>query len=325
LVTNRYANWLLALAYAYLFVYVIPWVDIYGEEFADIFNYIERIEYLERGGKEGEFSGILWITSEPLWKEIIIFIGHTFNDYRAALYGVSFLTVFVYASFLLKRVEFYIAMIFLINPMSVDFFMSQLRNAVAFSLLLIAYDIYESNREKVILPILILILATFIHMSMPIFIGVYYILYRLDQKIEDKKYYLVSLILALFMALFMKYGSLALLAAIGDRHAGYDEYIEAASISYSITWFIIAVILATFANFSSSYERIFVAYAITFMAFFFFASVLNIFAARYVAVTMPMIIIAIKYLPKHIKQGTYLLLFVYTIYSFKYWLQLSIL
>jgi len=325
LVTNRYANWLLSLAYAYLFVYLIPWTDIYGEEFADIFNYLERIEYLARGGKEAEYWGILWITSEPLWKEIIIFIGHTFNDYRAVLYGISFFTVFVYASFLLKRVEFYIAMIFLINPMSIDFFLSQLRNAVAFSLLLIAYDIYENNREKVTLPILILILATLIHMSMPIFIGVYYLLYKLDEKIEDKKYYLVSLITALLMALFMKYGSVVLLAAIGDRHAGYEEYIAAASISYSIAWFILAIILATFAQFSNKHERIFVAYAITFMAFFFFASLLNIFAARYVAVTMPMIIIAIGYLPKHIKQGTYLFFFAYTIYSFKYWLQLSIL
>jgi len=317
LVKNIYGNWLLSLAYAYLFVYFIPWTSIYGQEFVDIFNYIFRIEYLATGGKEADYWGILWFTSEPLWKEIILFIGNYFNDYRAALYGVSFFTVFVYAYFLIKRVDFYIAMIFLINPMSVDFFISQLRNAVAFSILLIAYDIYDNNREKVIIPIFLAIMATFIHMSMPIFIAIYYILYRLDEKIEDKKYYLVALFMALIIAV--------LLSSIGDRHAGYDKYIAASSVAYSIAWFIIAMILATFAEFSNKYERILTAYAITVMGFYFFASLLNIFAVRYVTVIMPIIILSIGYLPKHIKQGTYLFLLLYNIYSFKYWLELVIL
>jgi len=325
LVKNIYENWFLSLVYAYLFVYLIPWTTLYGQEFSDIYNYIFRIDYLAKGGNEAEYWGILWLTSEPLWQEIIVFIGHTFNDYRAVLYGISFLTVFVYASFLIKRVEFYVAMIFLLNPMSVDYFISQLRNAVAFSLLLIAYDIYENNREKVKLPIFILILATLIHMSMPIFIGIYYLLYRLNEKIEDKKYYLVALATALIIAIFMKYGSTLLLSAIGDRHAGYDEYITASSVAYSIAWFVIAIILATFAEFSNKYERILVAYAITVMGFYFFASLLDIFAVRYVTVIMPVIILTIGYLPKHIKQGTYLFLLVYNLYSFKYWLELSIL
>jgi len=325
LVKNTYSNWLLSLAYAYLFIYLIPWTSIYGEEFADIFNYLARIEYLARGGNEAEYWGLKWIISEPLWKDVLLFIGYVFDDYRAVLYGISFFTVFVYASFLIKRVEFYVAMIFLINPMSVDFFLSQLRNAVAFSFLLIAYNIYENNREKIKFPIFLLILATLIHMSMPIFIGIYYILYRFNEKIEDKKYYLVALATALIIAIFMKYGSTLLLSAIGDRHAGYDEYIAASSIAYSITWFIIAIILATFAEFSNKHERILVAYAITIMGFYFFASALGIFAVRYVTVIMPIIILAIGYLPKHFKQGTYLFLLAYNIYSFKYWLQLSIL
>ena len=61
------------------------------------------------------------------------------------------------------------------------------------------------------------------------------------------------------------------------------------------------------------------------MGFYFFASALGIFAVRYVTVIMPIIILAIGYLPKHFKQGTYLFLLAYNIYSFKYWLQLSIL
>lgn len=325
LVSNLYLNWLLSFIYAFIFIYLIPWTEIYGGEMVDIFNYVERIEYLAGGGNEAEYWGLKWVTSEPLWKQVIIFISYVADDYRFALYMVSFFTVFVYASFLIKRVEWYVAMIFLLNPMMVDLFLAQLRNVVAFSLVLIAYDIYESNREKIRLPIFILLLATLIHMSMPVFFGIYYLLHRFNQTVEDKKYYLMALATALFVALFMKYGSNLLLTLMGDRHAGYDEYIASSSISYSIAWFIIAIIVGTFANFSNEHERVFIAYAITIMGFFFFASFLNIFASRYVAVIMPVIIISISYLPKHFKQGTYLFLLAYNIYSFKYWVQLTIL
>ncbi|CAA6811827.1 MAG: Unknown protein [uncultured Sulfurovum sp.] len=112
---------------------------------------------------------------------------------------------------------------------------------------------------------------------------------------------------------------------LGDRRANYGEIIEASSLSFSVAWFIIALVVATFAEFKGSKNRVMVAYAITIMMFFFFSSILNMFAARYVAVIMPFIIIAIGYLPKHFKQGTYLFLFAYNIFAFKYWLKLTIL
>ena len=325
MVTDKYANWLLSLIFAFIYIYLIPWTELYGSEFVDIFSYIERMDYLHQGRPEMEYFGLKWLLSEPLWKAIIIGFGNISTDYRAILYGVSFFTVFVYASFLIRRVEFYIAMIFLFNPMMVDLFLSQLRSVFAFAIMLIAYNIYENNRESKLLPIILLIMATLIHMSMPIFYGVYYLMYRLNRNTEAYKYYFFAVLTGLFIAFFMKYGSTLLLEMIGDRHAGYDEYIAAASVAYSIAWFIIAIILATFGDFEEKEKRIQVAYAITFMSFFFFSSIVNIFAARYVALIMPFVILSISALPKHIKQGTYLFLVVYNIYSFKYWLKMTII
>jgi len=324
-VTDRYTNWLLSLIFAFIYIYIIPWIELYGGDFVDIHSYITRIVYLHDGRPEAEYFGLKWLISEPLWKAMLIAFGNMFTDYRAVLYGVSFVTVFIYVSFLIKRVEFYIAMIFLLNPMMVDLFIAQLRSVFAFSIVLLAYNLYENNKDAKILTVVLLIMATLIHMSMPIFYAIYYLMYRLNHKVEDYKYYFFAIVTGLIIALFMKYGSNLILTMIGDRHAGYDEYIASASIAYSISWFIITLILATFGDFSDREKRVAVAYAITFMAFFFFASVLNIFAARYVAIIMPFIILSISYLPKHIKQGTYLFLVVYNIYSFKYWLSLVIL
>jgi len=263
--------------------------------------------------------------SEPLWKEILIFIGYAFEDYREVIYALSFGITFVYVSFLIKRVHLLIAIIFLFNPMMVHLFMEQIRIAIAFCLVLIAYDLSEDEEKLRRSSILLLIMAPLIHTAILVFYFFYYLLYKLNEKVEDKKYYLIAIITAFMVAFLMKYGANLLLVMLGDRRANYSEVIESSSIAYSIAWFIIAIIVGTFAEFKERKERVLVAYAIMVMCFFFFSSLLNVFAARYVAVIMPLIIISISYLPKHFKQGTYLFLLAYNLFSFKYWLKLSLI
>lgn len=325
MIKNDSLNYFLAFLFATFFIYLIPWIELNGGEFVDIYFYMDRIDYLQAGGNEREYAGLAWLFSEPLWKEIIIFIGYAFDDHRSALLGISFLITFFYTFFLLRRVEFYIAIIFLFNPMMVDLFMAQIRIAMAFIFVLIAYDLYERNTNYKIWVVLLLITGFLIHMSMIVFYGIYYLLYKLNEKVEDKKYYLIAIFTALFIALFMKYGSNLILLAIGDRHANYGELIESSSLTYTFAWLIIASIIATFAEFKEPKNRILIAYAITMMFFFFFSTVLNMFALRYISVTMPITIIAISYLPKHFRQGTYLFLFAYNIFLFKYWFQLTVI
>jgi hypothetical protein len=206
-------------------------------------------------------------------------------------------------------------MLLLLNPMIIDMIIAQIRIALAFGLILMAYDLRSRWGSA-----LLIVVAFLIHASMPVFLGIYYILYYLNGEIKAKKIYLVSLALAIILALFMKYGIDTILNLIGDRHAGYEDVIKGSTLSYSLVWIIIAMILATFALYENDEERIIIAYAITIMSFYFFASALGIFGKRYVTVTMPFIIIAIGYLPKHYKQGTYLLLFLFNTYTFKLWM-----
>ncbi|HHD82461.1 MAG TPA: hypothetical protein ENK94_04635 [Campylobacterales bacterium] len=325
MVKNIYLNYLISFIFALIFVYVIPWVGLFGEEFHDIHNYLDRIVYLNDRGTEREYAGLLWFLSEPLWKEILIFIGYAFEDYREVIYALSFGITFVYVSFLIKRVHLLIAIIFLFNPMMVHLFMEQIRIAIAFCLVLIAYDLSEDEEKLRRSSILLLIMAPLIHTAILVFYFFYYLLYKLNEKVEDKKYYLIAIITAFMVAFLMKYGANLLLVMLGDRRANYSEVIESSSIAYSIAWFIIAIIVGTFAEFKERKERVLVAYAIMVMCFFFFSSLLNVFAARYVAVIMPLIIISISYLPKHFKQGTYLFLLAYNLFSFKYWLKLSLI
>ncbi len=312
--------WTWAFIYAGIYVFLIPWVDILGHEFEDTANYIFRIIYIQEGGEEGTLSIVQMLFDEPVWRGILFILGVTFEDYRFALYIISFIAIVLYGSFFFRRVEFYVVMILLLNPMSVNLFIEQVRIALAFGLLLVAYDVHSKR-----LQIFIVLIAFFIHSSMPIFIGVYYILHHYNSRIEARKYYLIALGIALGMALFMKFGLDIILTAIGDRHAGYGDISAGSSIAYSIVWFMIASIIAIFANFENDEERVIAGYAIVFMTFFFFGSILGIYAQRYVAVIMPIIVIAIGYLPRHIKQGTYLFMFAYNLFMFKYWLEITLL
>lgn len=319
--SREYDNyWIWAFIYATIYVFLIPWVDILGREFADTANYIFRIVYIQEGGKEAEISGIKFLLDEPVWRGILYILGVTFQDYRFALYVISFIAMVLYGSFFFRRVEWYVVMILLLNPMSVNLFIEQVRITLAFGILLVAYDIHSKS-----IQLFLALIAFFIHASMPIFIGVYYILYHYNSRVEPRKYYLITLGIALAMALFMKYGLDIILTIIGDRHAGYGDISAGSSISYSISWFIISIMIAVFADFQNDEERIIAGYAIVFMTFFFFGSILGVFAQRYVAVIMPLIIIAIGYLPRHLKQGTYLFMFAYSLFMFKYWLQLTLI
>jgi len=312
--TNKNYNlYLLSLLYAILITYVVPWTTIYHGDFLDIGNYLTRIEYLHRGGTEAIHRGISWLFTEPLWKYIIIAIGFIFDDYRLALYLISILIVFLYGIFLFKRVDYYIGMILLFNPIFINLVMAQIRSALAFAILLLAYDLSSKTWSKVLA-----VAAFLIHASMPLFILIYFLLSKLNQKVAPKKFYLITILTALMFALFMRFGIDILLNIIGDRHAGYSDVIAGASLSYSIIWFAIGIMIAIFATFENEKERIIAGYAITMTSFFFFSSLLGNFAQRYVALTMPLIIISIGYLPKHYKQGTYMVFFLYILLLFKY-------
>ncbi len=312
--TNKTYNlYFISLFYAILITYIVPWDIIYHGDFIDITNYLNRIEYLHEGGNEGVHTGISWLLNEPVWKYVIIGIGLVFDDYRLALYLISILIVFLYALFLFKRVDYYIGMIFLFNPMFIDLVMAQIRSAFAFALLLLAYDL-RSQKWKIIVAIT----SFLIHTSMPLFIIIYFLLQKLNHMVASKKYYLITIFAAFFIALFIRYGVDILLTFLGDRRAGYDDIIEGASLSYSIVWFTIGLIVATFATFENEKQRIIAGYAITMTSFFFFSSLMGNFAQRFVALTMPLIIISVGYLPKHYKQGTYVLFFLYILLMFKY-------
>jgi len=314
--------YLFILGYVYLFVYLIPWIEILGKDWTDISNYTFRIEYLARGGEEQGITGFISLLfSEYIWKVILLGIGEFFQDYREGLYLVSYVALLLYALFTFKRVHFLLAIALMINPMFVDLIMGQIRIALAFPILLLAFH-YRIYRR---FSILLILIALFIHTATILFLGIYFLLKIIDYYTEHRSLYFVSLGLGVAMALFIKYGVIFLLSIVGDRRAAYADSYQSSSLTFSLPWLIIALLLTWKANFESKEERLITAFSVLMISLFFTVSALGLYGQRYVAISIPLIIIAIGFMPKHFRHWTWAYLFFYQFLQWKYRVVLTII
>jgi len=308
---------ILILLYAYIYVFILPWNF---SSLIDYNNYLDRIIRLSIYGYDNNLEGYSIITSEYLWGLLLFKVSKYPLIYEDFLKFISFFNLCIYTFFTLKKkVHPFFIIVFFFNPIFMDLIMSQLRIATAFSILLIAFML---NNKKIQLPLLVS--AILIHTASLVFIGIYYILYLLQMRLKSRKEYLYAMIIAFFIALFLKYGVDMILVPLGDRRANYSEVISNSSVKYSLFWFIAALTLV----FKSKYHEkdfklnLIISFSIVMMSLFFFSSVIGAYGQRYVAVSVPLIVISIYVLPKKYSWSLFFLFFIWQLFQLFYWLHL---
>ncbi len=320
---DRVVVYLFIFGFGYIYVHMIPWVEIFGEDWKDISRYLFRIAYLARGGEEREYSGISVLFSEILWKEILLWINQFFESHREGLFFCSYLALVFYSLFTFRRVNILLALVFFFNPMFIDLILGQIRMALAFSLLLWAYGM----RERRVIFFMLLSVSVMIHTGTLLFMGIYLVLKKMDERYGKEIFYKLSLIFGILFAFFIKYGLILILFIVGDRRA--DSYasgsIASSSMAFSLTWFMVALLLAFEADYEHEEQRMIVGFSIVMMSLMFSLSTLHLYGQRYVAISVPLIIISIGYLPKPLKQWTLIYLFIYQFLQWKYRLVLTII
>lgn len=308
---------LISIIVSYLYVFVIDWTLIKTAGFSDFFNYLERIIYLEKGGLERSSSGLSILFSEFIWKYVLLFTSSIFSKPETALYFISALSFSIYFYFTIKRVNFFIVLILLINPMFIDLIMGQIRIALAFSLLLIAYELKE--RMKYI-SISLLLITPMIHTSMFLIILIYFVLsFIINLKMHLRKRYILVFLTAFIIAFFLKFGADSILVSVGDKRANYSEVIQASSIKYSLFWFILSIILFLYVKPKNKNENLIVVFSITMICLFFFSSLINAYGQRYLAIAIPLVIISVNYLENKQKYITFFLITIYQGLQYLYW------
>ena len=225
-----------SVGYAF-FVVFFPWGEISKAGFSDFDNYVEFYSYVNTQGKSVvEFyqlsTLIQYFTHEVLWFELVRWLTRVTGDVATGLHIISFFILLVWGFFLLKRVSYGVALLFLFNPSAIDVAMSGIRNGLAWSLVIVGLNV-----ESKIVKAGLFLIALFVHSSTLALLAIYYSTELAVRFIKDKKILLAGgLGVGVCMGLMLTVGSQFVLGAIGDRHAGANYVVGGGSFLQASLW-----------------------------------------------------------------------------------------
>lgn len=307
----------LSIGFSFVFVYIIPWDNL--KEFNDVENYINRIVYLVGGGIESEYSGISIISSEFLWKYILLYLSSLDffdHNYRAVLQFISFMSLFIYTRFSLKRIHFIIFLLLVFNPLFMHLIIEQVRIALAFSLLLVIYEYRDIKWIYILIAACILI-----HTASLLLVFIYILLEVVIRLLNKNKVYIYALIASFILAIFLKFGVDAVLGFLGDRRA--NASVRTSSLLFSVFWLYNALMLVLYCKKNNADLIRIASYSIFMMGLFFSSSIMGSYGQRYVAISFPLIIISISGIKNyHVKYASVFLFVLYNLLSWFYWFKL---
>lgn len=219
---------------------LVPWPEIfrsiYGYPMVDREVYTEYFLYGTSVLDYKEFSGVLtYYTGEFLWHFGVRSLASVGIDLPDIFLVISFLLYFSFG-FLVLRENSPWALLLVINPLVVDFAFSQLRLALAISLLIWSYLTY---RRFVLVSLVLMVASLFVHSATAIFIIIFYVVRFLDWYSRSRGLKISTELAGLFITgavISIAIGPLreVVLSAIGDRRVDYPDM--ASSLQYSLFW-----------------------------------------------------------------------------------------
>lgn len=236
----------LILCYAFLYSFcfiLIPWESMFPlGYFIDKSVYLKRMLAFSEGRELYVFDNITltsWVTNELGWAYLLLFFSNLNFNHEWFLKSISFFIVFVNLFFVVTRINkfnvfilFIISLLF-INPIFVDFSMSQIRSAFCLSIFLVFLMLYESNKKTI--SLFFLSVVPIIHTIGIVLISFYFLyllLKRFSLNMLQGQYFPV--VLGLLFSLFMFVGWHYVLSYLGDRRAEYSDM--SSSLKYMIFW-----------------------------------------------------------------------------------------
>jgi len=211
-----------------------------GIPFEDFDVYVEKFAFEESllDNVDNELGVAWYFTREILWDVLIRGGSDLFSvPVEVILSFVSFVSIFGFSFVVLVRGGA-LGLLLLINPLVIDYSMSQLRMALAMSFLLLALFV----RNKIV--VLLLVLMTFlIHTVVFAFVSIYFfikyvpvLLSRIGFEVSGRS---VALVVAVLTCVAIGPLREILLGYVGDRRAEYS--VQGGSLSYASFWIVFLV------------------------------------------------------------------------------------
>lgn len=314
---KRGASFFSIFGFATIFV-LIPYETLRGgKEFVDLQNNVLTFSgvshVFEKSG--GEIKG--YISNEVLW-DITIRSGVRWLsiDVDTAFHIISFISIVVMAAYV-NRAAGVLWMLFLFNPIVIDFVMSQSRLSFAMSLF---YGALLSGRKMVL--IFSIGISIFIHSAMIPIWGIYCVGWRLFRLRIIRKKPIVGVFcligVASFLALLMGplKGMIIELAGADRRYGGYNN--SGSSLLYSLFW---VLLFPIFAFLKPSLNRASnSAFATSILCVFSATAIFDLYGIRFIAAGFPAIVCGVYKFDPAIRNCVAAGLLLFIGVQFVYWL-----
>lgn len=303
-----------------LVMILIPWEEIWGSSFVDRTVYTNHFLYGVSVLEYASFDTWLsYITNEYLWHVLIGELINSGVNIEVIFNVIAFILLFFMSLFVVQKAG-YSYTLFLVNPLIIDLAHSQLRLALAMSLLMLSYALLKYKKWPI--AVVISVVASMVHTAsilVLLFWVIAYIIGRYSSYVNTRKN---NFILLLFFSFFCSFllgpAREAVLLFIGDRRINYHDM--SSTLAYMSYW--IGLLGAYFVSqktlIRSTENRFsFIVLAVACGNYLF-----GFYSQRFLALGLPFIIATISEFPPRIKLmciGAYIL---YAALQWIYWLKL---
>lgn len=282
LVLKKKDIYLLLLSFIFsILIVLFPWELIRQYQFIDLARNIEKYNYpyYYFDYYNNVFGIKSFISDEPLWYYLNLFSGALGVSAEVFFSFLAVLSITI-VSFYISKYSSYKYIILLINPVSLDFFLSQQRSALCFVILL--FFLLVNNKIKY----LFLIFLPLIHSLSTMLIGLFYFIENfLNLKRKVNYNLLLVFLFSLGFSIFLAFGRSLLSSYTDDSRFG--EYATVVnSYLYLAPWFFYLIFFVVFTKNKSINFYLFVC----FLSIYLLLSVFDFYAIRFLAMSIPFLL-----------------------------------
>ncbi len=261
-----------------LVVVLFPWEEVRNYDFIDLSRNIEKYKYpyYYFDYYTNIFSLKSFISDEPLWNYLNLWSGNIGVSPEAFFSSLAIVSLTI-VCFYISKLSNYKYIILLINPVSLDFFLSQQRSALCFVIILLF--LFINKKIKYIF----LFFLPLIHSLSAMLLALFYFIENLINLKRNKKYnILLVLIFSLVFSVFLAFGRSLLSSYTDDSRFGeYDIIVN--SYLYLAPWVIYFFWFILF----SKEKNINFYFLVCFLSIYLLLSVFDFYAIRFLAMSIP--------------------------------------
>lgn len=275
---------------AFLFstiIVIFPWEGLRNYQFIDLSINIMKVDFFEYYFNHNyDYKNIgFYISDEPFWYYINFLVNSLDIKGDVFFSFLAFLCFFIHCFYLLKEKVNPLYLLLYFNPLTLDFLLSQQRNAFCFSIFLILY-----NYKKIFKYFFIIMLPLIHSLSFVFILNLLFVDFTRKFKLADKKYILniLTIFLGFSISVFIAYGRYILQGYTEDARFG-DYEVGVNSFLYLIPWLIY---IFWFIVFSKEYTTNYIL-LILFLSVYIFLTFFDFYSVRFLAMSIPFLILNI--------------------------------